>query len=98
MSVLEQNLGFIAKKKEKSRAEFACSFPPPFFTAGKPGYKRERAASEIIANQQWTAGSWWSTYDWIAAERGWHPKQTVDPQEHSENSIRTKYGFKTVLH
>lgn len=41
---------FIAKKKEKSRAEFALSSPPPFFTVGKSDYKRECAASEMTVN------------------------------------------------
>lgn len=47
---------FIAKKKEKSRAEFALSFPPPFFTVGKSDYKRECAASENDCKLKQTAG------------------------------------------
>ena len=69
-----------------------------FFTAGKPDYKREHAASETVASHQPLEAS-----DPLLAE-SWQQEDSILSTvlvllstSPCENSVRTKHSFKTVL-
>lgn len=77
--------GFRVYCEEERKIQGRICLPLPtfvfFLTAGKPNYKRERAASKTIANHPWTSGKLVMPLWLNWAEKGWYLEQTAGSHE-----------------